>query len=199
MTTRTHYVWTDFRSYVLSILDAQEDTYTRSLEEYLRSLWKLIGQYKDQSVTYPLFVSLIAEAFETEPIPFDDLWLVYDKELHWDYNQGVYIIRVIADDAWKISESNVDPFRIFEHTILCQIADLYRMRGRQLKDPYRYYGINSPTGNRWYNFDVFTYWECATRGMEDHLRFKDSLIAHRFTPCTWATLALLLELGKEYE
>jgi hypothetical protein len=27
------------------------------------------------------------------------------------------------------------------------------MKGKQLEDEWKYYGIDSETGNRWYNFD----------------------------------------------
>ncbi len=73
------------------------------------------------------------------------------------------------------------------------------MTPEQLKDPNGYFGINSPTGNRWYNFDVFTYWECATAGMVDHLISPKSLLANQFDKCTWAVLAALLKLGQIYE
>lgn len=201
MGNNTQDPWIDFRTAVLNILNEQKPTYTSSLKDYLRSLWCIIDRHKEEPVSYPLFVSMIADTFSTEPMPFNTQWLLYEKDLYWDWNdeQGFYFTKVYRDEHWEINETNIDPFHILEHTLLYQIADLYRMSDHQLKDPYRYYGIDSPTGHTWYNFDVFTYWECATRGMEDHLRSNRSLIKHRFNTCTWATFALLLELGSDYE
>jgi hypothetical protein len=68
------------------------------------------------------------------------------------------------------------------------------MRDNQLKNKYRYMGVSSPTGNSWYNFDVFTYLECGTRGMGDNNREGVESSA-----CDWATLAVMLELGRIYE
>jgi hypothetical protein len=33
-----------------------------------------------------------------------------------------------------------------------------------LENEYRYFGIDSPTGFRWYNFDPCSYLECGVRG-----------------------------------
>jgi hypothetical protein len=186
----------NFRLSVLSILNKWDGKYSRSLEEYLRSLWVVIEKYKDQPASYQLFTTLIAEAFETEPQAFDSMWLEYDKEILWDLVNGIYIIGNYDD--LKLAEQTIDAYFILKHTILYQIADLYRMQGEPEKDPYSYFGIDSPTGAHWYNFTVFTYWECATAGMEDHLK-SWSAIAHLFKTCTWATLAKLLVLGSMYE
>ena len=201
MGNNIHRPWIDFRTAVLGILDEQEPTYTHSLEEYLISFWEVTTQYKAEPVSYPFIISIIKEVFATKPMPFNTQWLLYENELFWEWDdeQGFYFTKIPCNERWEISETNVDPYYILEHTLLLQIADLHLMRDRQLKDPYRYYGVDSPTGHRWYNFDVFTYWECATRGMDDHMRSSGSLIRHRFNTCTWATLALLLELGSTYE
>ena len=46
-----------------------------------------------------------------------------------------------------------------------QIRDLHEMRDAgTLASEYRYFGVNAPSGARWYNFDPFTYIECAAAG-----------------------------------
>ena len=121
--------------------------------------------------------------------------LNFEQSLSWSYSDGMYVIDKLENHKVKIIERNVDEFRILKHTILFQVADLYRMRDNQLKDEYRYFGVKSPTGNSWYNFDVFTYLECGTSGMEDHAQDVEA----EFAGCDWVFLADILELGRLYE
>ncbi len=188
-----------FRQTIMNIIGQHEGKYLRTLEEYLRSLWIVINRHKGQTASYQLFAEIASEAFDTDPGEFDHQWLLYEKELTWDYHDDKYVIREYKNGNWVITQSDVDDFEILTHTILCQIADLYRMRDRQLADPYRWFGVASPTGNDWYNFDVFGYWECATRGVLAHLRSSGSFIRHRLLRCTWALFAAYLELGQVYE
>ena len=189
----------EFRSSVLAVLDNHENTYKNSLEDYLLSFWATIEKYKNNSPSYSLFATLISEAFETQPSKFNNQWLTYEHELLWKYQDDSYIVEEYKDGKWTVTAEDVNDFEILQHTLFFQIADLHRMTPEQLKDPNGYFGINSPTGNRWYNFDVFTYWECATAGMEAHLRSPKSLLAKQFDKCTWAVLAALLKLGQIYE
>jgi hypothetical protein len=159
----------------------------------------VIEKSKSHSPSYSLFVTLIDEAFVTQPYPFDEQWLAYESDLFWDYQNDSYVIQESRNGEWIVTARNVNDFEILKHTILFQIADLHRIPAEKLSDPQRYFGIKSPTGNTWYNFTPFDYWECATRGMEDHLRSSRSLRAKLFAKCTWATLAALLGLGQSYE
>ncbi|HEY4002291.1 MAG TPA: hypothetical protein VGO93_25690 [Candidatus Xenobia bacterium] len=46
-----------------------------------------------------------------------------------------------------------------------QVTDLQDMaRSGQLDDQFRYFGINAPSGRRWYNFDPLTFVECGVVG-----------------------------------
>ena len=46
-----------------------------------------------------------------------------------------------------------------------QIRDLHEMHhAGTLADEHRYFGVNAPSGARWYNFDPLTYIECAAAG-----------------------------------
>lgn len=173
----------EFRPAVLAIIEEQDGKYNASLENHLLSLWGVIKKYEKYTPSYALFVTMLAEAFQTQPCQFDEEWLSYENDLSWDDQDGA-----------KVSD-----FEMLKHTIIFQIADLHRMDSGQLDDPYKYFGINSPTGNRWYNFDAITYWECATAGMEACLDMPDHPRKKFFDSCTWVTLAKLLELGQSYE
>ena len=46
-----------------------------------------------------------------------------------------------------------------------QISDLYSMTvSGQINDPSAFFGINAPSGARWYNVRLASYLECAVRG-----------------------------------
>jgi hypothetical protein len=46
-----------------------------------------------------------------------------------------------------------------------QIEDLQTMKASgTLDDPERYFGVDAPSGRRWYNFDPLTYIECGLQG-----------------------------------
>ncbi len=189
----------EFRSAVLAITDKQEGENIDSVENHLLSLWAVIKKYEKYEPSYSLFANILAEAFETQPCQFDEQWLSYENDIFWVYQNDSFAIKEYRNDEWIVTENNVNDFEILKHVIFFQIADLHRMNSRQLNDPYRYLGIDSPTGNRWYNFDVVTYWECATAGMEACLDMPDHPRKKSFDICTWATLAKLLQLGRSYE
>jgi hypothetical protein len=189
----------EFRSAVLAIIEKQEGEHKDSLENHLLSLWAAIKKYETYAPSYSLFATMLTEAFETQPAEFNEEWLRYENDLFWDYQDRSFVIKEYRNDEWIVTETNVNDFEILKHIIFFQIADLHRMDSGQLNDPYKYFGIDSPTGNRWYNFDVFAYWECATAGMEACLDMPDHPRKKSFDKCTWATLAKLLQLGQSYE
>lgn len=58
-----------------------------------------------------------------------------------------------------------DGYVAWEKRITEQIRDLDDMRqAGTLDNEYRYFGVDSPRGGRWYNFDPCTYLECAAAG-----------------------------------
>jgi hypothetical protein len=64
--------------------------------------------------------------------------------------------------ADEVGSSGFDSWESFA---LRQIVDLREMAEQgMLKDEQRYFGIDSPRGQRWYNFDPCTFLECATAG-----------------------------------
>ncbi len=113
-----------------------------SLEAYLRSLWSVVAQDRDEALTAEKFVEWVMTAWVMAPPPFNPEWL----ERHPKF----------SDEA---------DFEAWEYCILYQIADLRKMHeAGLLNDEYRYFGIDSPSGSRWYNFDPLTYLECGVRG-----------------------------------
>ena len=75
-----------------------------------------------------------------------------------------------------------------------QLAELSRMRASgQLADESKFFGIVSPSGHGWYNFNPFSLLECGARGLMDHAG-EDAPVR-----CGWEMLGELLEMGRTYE
>ena len=75
-----------------------------------------------------------------------------------------------------------------------QLAELSRMRASgQLADDSKFFGIVSPSGHGWYNFDPFSLLECGARGLMDHAG-EDAPVRGG-----WEMLGELLEMGRTYE
>ncbi|GHU26826.1 hypothetical protein AGMMS50256_05050 [Betaproteobacteria bacterium] len=79
-----------------------------------------------------------------------------------------------------------------------QIAELHRMAGKQLENEYKYFGIDSETGNRWYNFDPHTNLECGARGLGFADPDEEDEIPET-VDYSWRLLGELLETGRYYE
>ena len=163
----------DFRRYVLLLADERATVTTRSLEEYLRALWSLIQQAQAKLVTYALLGQLLHDAFLVEPLLFDEMWLQYEAPPDLD------------------EDENQNSFPVLQQMIGYQIADLHRMdQAGLLENEWRYYGIDSPTGHRWFNFDPSSYLQCAVQSLQE-----DGVS----TEAGWINLAILLWLGQIYE
>ena len=132
---------------ILSLgMDSAEDP---PLNAYLRSLWQVVSDEHDKPLTLGQFVTWLSAAFEQEPPPFDENWLQVTKS-H-------------VDERIDLGTAT---FKDWECIILFQIADLKRMEeAGMLENKYKYFGIDSPSGDRWYNFDLAGYLECAARGI----------------------------------
>ena len=171
--------------------------YAGSLEAYLRGLWKVTQKCRHQTTSPALIEQVLYEAVMAEPAPFDKDWLKYERPpFDPDYQ-----------------EKHDNGFTYFKHTILFQIADLRRMQEAgmlNLSPIILFGGVDSPSGNRWYNFDVFDYFTCAERGYRSHCErfgvpdeWSQTLppIGHPInsTECNWRDLAEILEFGRIYE
>lgn len=165
----------DFQVFVSTLARTQQD-YIGTLEEYLRALWKLIRQYRGNKVTFSLFAKLLQDAFTTQPLPFEEKWLIYNEPPD------------LPGDRRNI---NLDDFAILQHIICYQIADLHLMAlDGTLKKPHIYLGATSSTGHSWYNFDPSSFLSCSAQSIEN-----DSQV----TDCNWTDLAVILWLGQIYE
>lgn len=161
--------------FAVSQLIAQYQESTRPLEEYLRALWNVAPRHRGQeSLTPDEFLDLLAEAFVAEPVP-------YEADLE-PYSGPDF-------------EPSVCHLFDVEIVLVGQIIDLREMAASgQLANPHRYFGIDSPRGERWYNFDPCTFLECASRYWVDRHGGSPSL-----TAISWGDFCDFLAAGQGYE
>ena len=183
----------DLYKKVSSLPDSYEN---RDLEEYLLALYALVEKHQEREMTDELFIELFSQAFTSEPAIFKEDWLLYENPPH---NNG--LLRKFTNPAIKDSlpqpntaQPNIAGVNFTLEVLRFQISELHKMQGKQLKEESRYFGIDSETGHRWYNFDPFTNLECGVSCMIDNSEDEDENVE-----INWATLGELLEDGRIYE
>ncbi len=159
----------------------------RDLETYLLALLKLVEQERKQILTADLLLKLIHDACTSEPKKFDNEWL---KIVKAPDEETVY--KKVSNKANSSSEDIGIYYTIA--VLQFQIAELHKMKGKQLSDEGRSFGINSETGNRWYNFDPYSILECGMRCYLDYCEDDEQEFE-----VSWQTLGDLLEMGRIYE
>lgn len=173
------------------ITDLPKQYENRDLEEYLLALYGLVLKRKEEPMTCDLFFELLENAFTENPVEFDEAWR--EKQNPPDGNR-MFRKFTNPDFAHLMKEerdSTLTPVDYTLQVLQFQIAELNSMRGKQLDHEYKYFGINSDAGHRWYNFDPFGNLECGARCMEDNNDRMDNI--------DWALLGELLEDGRVYE
>lgn len=177
-----------------NICTLKDNFENRDLETYLLALLKLVEQEKSGNLTADLFIKLLQNAFVSEPEEFKDEWLNIMTAPDENIMSKKFTnpeINASIDKSIVSDQSGID-YSIA--VIKFQISELHKMSGKQLDDDMRYFGIDSETGNRWYNFDPMTNLECGARCIldsedEEEMEFMVS----------WQTLGELLEMGRIYE
>ena len=114
-----------------------------SLEDYLLNLRACGLQIKSyESIQIEEFFTLLQDSFEYQPPQFDAAWT--DSYVGFTEESGF--------EGWLT-------------TITSQIVDLHEMASvGDLENELRYFGIESPRGSHWVNFDPCTFLECAIAG-----------------------------------
>jgi hypothetical protein len=166
----------------------------RDLEAYLSALYSLTEKHGAEEMTDELFFQLLAGAFVEKPIEFQKEWLDCNAPPHDNGLIRKFTNPEFKDDLDRTFHSTEEGVEFTLGVLTFQIAELHKMRKKQLKDTYRYFGINSETGHRWYNFDPFTNLECGARCMADNVDDENDEMN-----IGWETLGELLEDGRIYE
>ena len=145
-------------------------------------------------MTADLLLNLLQNAFTSEPKKFSSEWLRITTAPDENIMSKKFTnpeINLQIDKSVVSDKSGID----YSIALLqFQIAELHKMKGKQLDDDMRYFGIDSETGNRWYNFDPMTNLECGARCILDNEDDEDKEFI-----VSWQTLGELLEMGRIYE
>lgn len=169
----------------------QDSCENRDLEEYLRALYLVVEHNKSRPLTCELALDLLRQAFLAEPAPFQSEWLTYTAPPDGNRMSQKFTNPVISEKINKTNTSGHNPYDFTIAVIKFQIAELSKMRDKQLQDEMRYFGIQSETGNIWYNFDPLGNLECGVRCMVDNEMSFESI--------DWSFIGELLENGRVYE
>ncbi len=179
---------TEFYKYINQLPDKFDN---RDMEEYLLALYKLIENNKTEELTYNLILNLISKAFTSEPVEFNNEWLDYISPPDEDRMRKNFTNPQICKQNNQSNISELLPYDYTIEVLKFQIAELHKMKGKQLENEWRYMGIKSETGNYWYNFDPFANLECGTIGMKE--------CDTDFSSLDWSFFGELLEYGRVFE
>lgn len=163
----------------------------RDLETYLLALYQLIEAHKNKEVTYELILELLKKAFAAEPIEFDNQWL----SINYPPDRNRLNLKFTNPDfknvVDKTNTSDLSPYDFTMEVLKFQIADLHKMKGKQLADEMRYFGVTSETGNSWYNFNPLSNLSCGVACVEDN--------EIEWETADWSIIGEILEYGRIYE
>ena len=163
----------------------------RNLEEYLLALYQNVIEHKRDEISYELILMIITKSFTSEPIQFENDWLNCITAPDENRISRKFTNKEINFEIDKSNYSELKPFEFTIEVLKFQIAELHKMKEKQLKNEYRYFGVTSDTGNDWYNFDPFGNLECGARCMVDN--------EEDFEKSDWSFIGELLENGRIYE
>ena len=161
-------------------MHAQEEGNDRSLEDYLCALYGLAIQHRHLSeIPVELLLRFMREAFHVEPLPYHLKWA----------------------DSFSVDTSELSDFDVFAHSIQRQIVELREMaESGTLDHQFRYFGIKSPRGNNWYNFDPKSIVMCAMQGCFHCWPISGTPEEGvKFSTFSWGWLAWFFEVGQVYE
>lgn len=184
-----------FDQFADEIENLENSFQNKDLETYLLAVYKNLTDnypvYIKEKPTLDLILCILKESFTSEPASFDSSWL--DITISPDTNRmsRKFTNPDIKDELDKTNLSDTYGMDFTFDVLRFQISDLHKMRGKQLDDEYRYFGIDSETGNRWYNFDPFTNLSCGVSCMDDNEDGQDDI--------DWSFIGSLLEDGRIYE
>jgi hypothetical protein len=128
---------------------------SRDLEQHLAALWRLgAGLPRSAPLALGRFAQLLEEAFST-PVP-------------------------AARPERRERAAALASFERWERVIAAQVADLRELRtAGAFQNELRYFGLDAPSGARWYNFDPGAFLECGAQGA-----FGGSSTSQRGIRCT---------------
>lgn len=145
----------------------------RDLESYLSALYRIVTPHQNTPFSPTLCLELLKEAFSAKTATYEEQW----TSIH----------------SMPEETEHLSAFAYTQAVILFQIAELHRMKDKELHNEMRSFGITSETGYDWYNFNPLDLLECGARGLCDYIGEDETI------PNDWHFLGHLLDLGRYYE
>jgi len=145
-----------------------------SLELYLTRLREVLLESSGDLLSADAFAAALDGAFEDDPAPIDDasLQALADAE---------------AAAGWH-------------RQLARQLLDLREMAAAgTLDEELRYYGVDAPSGARWYNFDPHAFVECALSGTFGGWEADEGAPVTTLQTVDWDAVAAFLRAGQQYE
>lgn len=161
------------------------------LEEYLLSVFGNVLNQKNKKLTFELALKIFADSFTTKPVQFQEDWLEIENSPDSNRMSQKFTNPENSSAVDKTNNSTIYGIDYTIEVIKFQVAELHKMRGKQLENENRYFGIPSETGNYWYNFDPFGNLECGVRCMIDN--------GENYEKLDWSFIGDVLENGRIYE
>ena len=157
--------------------------YTNSSEEYFRQLLFQVELHSNRKVTGALLIKIFKNSFFSESVPFNEKWNDL-KEPNIPYSQKM---------------SNHIQLEHLKNTIRFFIADLRRMGHKTLKNPYRGYGVTSPSGATWYSFNIGSIVNQFISFINDSSANTANTEESKVVVFYWTDISQILLIGKGYE
>src|SRR5262245_37379516 len=108
---------TELQQFIRELSETKAVESKQNLEEYLRSVWKLLLEHRNTMPTWELFCNILSDAFDVEPYEFNEEWRSY----------------ISSPNLSSIQNSDqIDSFDYLQRMILFQIADLHKMQEANL-------------------------------------------------------------------
>lgn len=193
--------WDDFAGSVEAVVERAQQGEKRSLEEFLRAMWKSLTMHRGEPPTYSLLGHVVEESIDLNPPPYDDSWSQRAK-----VPTNPWVVRLGHPQFFtpeRLSQMEAEraqttDFEVLERTILFLIADLHSMASGQTKPSIDGLSWDSPRGHRWQHWELAPYLDAAERGflaIVDRGGFQGTDETH----CNWATLAVFLMSGMNFD
>jgi hypothetical protein len=171
--------YTEFRDKLESIVC--NNVNAKPTEVYLRKLLGQLVQCQGLQPSPELFIDIFESSLNAEPVEIEGNWYEL-KEPKLFSNLG------------EIERLGIDEFEYTINTIRFFVADLKRMEDKELKNPYKGYGVTSSSGARWYNFTMCGFVQASFQDL--HERNDREMIDSELS---WYYIASILIFGKMYE
>jgi len=167
-----------------------EEYYDVDLNIFLLAILGFVENFNSEECSFRSVLEILEKGLKSPPIAFSKEWISVTKPPD-DGRMARKFTNPEIFDPEPNQNSNRGGMTYTIEVMKFQCAEFERMRDNALKDEYRYFGVTSSSGHRWYNFSAYSVLECGARCMIDN--------GDQFEKLDWSFLGDLLEDGRVYE